>query len=241
MSNVSADPNVHAHREACARITKLLTNNPTGDEIARALAIDFLLAFDVTKVRLSMIRNDDSLLFLGDFGFTPSTTHTFEPSAVWRKRDDEIRRVEIKGMFFGWNPEHTCAAALLKIRGTTTGTLALYFRNPLSDEKIAQLEDILAELVGPLSIFFFIRPNVNAIASGEQHDAGVEHENFTERQITILKQISRGSTNHEIASALGFSVSTIRHETMRIFQILGASDRHEAALKARQFGILESA
>jgi len=38
-----------------------------------------------------------------------------------------------------------------------------------------------------------------------------------------------GKTNHELAAELGFSVSTIRHETMRIYQALSVSDRKEAA------------
>jgi DNA-binding NarL/FixJ family response regulator len=41
-----------------------------------------------------------------------------------------------------------------------------------------------------------------------------------------------GKTNHEIATELGFSVSTIRHETMWIYQALAVSDRKEAAKKA---------
>ena len=36
-------------------------------------------------------------------------------------------------------------------------------------------------------------------------------------------------TNHQLAQELGFSVSTIRHETMEIYQLLHASDRKEAA------------
>ncbi len=39
-------------------------------------------------------------------------------------------------------------------------------------------------------------------------------------------------TNHELATEMGFSVSTIRHETMRIYQALAVSDRKEAAKKA---------
>ena len=43
-----------------------------------------------------------------------------------------------------------------------------------------------------------------------------------------------GKTNHELASELGFSVSTVRHETMRIYQTLGVSDRREAAREAME-------
>ena len=47
-----------------------------------------------------------------------------------------------------------------------------------------------------------------------------------------------GKTNHELAIDLGYSVSTVRHETMRIFQILGVSDRREAGRAALDRSIL---
>jgi DNA-binding NarL/FixJ family response regulator len=48
-----------------------------------------------------------------------------------------------------------------------------------------------------------------------------------------------GKTNHELANELGFSVSTIRHETMRIYQSLAVSDRKEAAKKALLLALIE--
>jgi DNA-binding NarL/FixJ family response regulator len=47
-----------------------------------------------------------------------------------------------------------------------------------------------------------------------------------------------GKTNPELSAALGYSVSTIRHETMEIFKVLGASDRKEAASMALTEGLL---
>ena len=47
-----------------------------------------------------------------------------------------------------------------------------------------------------------------------------------------------GKTNHELATDLGFSVSTIRHETMAIFKALGVSDRKEAAQIAQQMDLI---
>jgi len=52
---------------------------------------------------------------------------------------------------------------------------------------------------------------------------------LTERQKKILAGMIEAKTNHQLAQELGFSVSTIRHETMEIYQLLGASDRKEAA------------
>jgi DNA-binding CsgD family transcriptional regulator len=54
-------------------------------------------------------------------------------------------------------------------------------------------------------------------------------ETFSARQKQILDGMIEGKTNYQLASELGYSVSTIRHETMRIFRILGVSDRKDAA------------
>ena len=52
------------------------------------------------------------------------------------------------------------------------------------------------------------------------------------RQLLILRGMVEGKTNYELATETGFSVSTIRQETMRIYQALAVSDRKEAAKKA---------
>jgi DNA-binding NarL/FixJ family response regulator len=58
------------------------------------------------------------------------------------------------------------------------------------------------------------------------------------RQLLILAGMVDGKTNPELSEALGYSVSTIRHETMDIFKILGVSGRNEAAKAAIAGGLL---
>lgn len=229
------------HGDVCNRIISLLTDNPAGNEVARAIALDFLFPFNVTKVRISGLRSDDALVFLGDYGFAPSTTGNSEPSEIWRKRDDEIRYVQLNKSGFGFNPEQTCAAVQLKIRGITTGVIAMYFAAALNADQCRELEEIIASLAGPISLFCFVRPNIPSLGVVPGTENKAIDGKLTERQTHILKRIAGGSTNHEIASALGFSVSTIRHETMRIFQILSVSDRQEAARKAQEIGLLANA
>ena len=228
------------HGDICSRIISLLTDNPAGNEVARAIALNFLLSFDVTKVRISGVRSDDALVFLGDYGFAPSTTGASEPSEVWRKRNDAIRFVQLNKSGFGFNADLTCAAVQLKIRGITTGVIAMYFAAALNANQCQELEEIIVSLVGPISLFFFVRPNIPSlgVVPGMQNNSDAK---LTDRQTHILHRIAGGATNHEIAAALGFSVSTIRHETMRIFQILSVSDRQEAARKAKEIGLLANA
>ncbi len=62
---------------------------------------------------------------------------------------------------------------------------------------------------------------------------------LTPRQAQVLQGMIEGKTNHELATDLGFSVSTIRHETMAIFRALGVSDRKEAAKAAQQMELIK--
>ena len=62
---------------------------------------------------------------------------------------------------------------------------------------------------------------------------------LTERQMDILHRISLGETNASIARRIGFSESTVRHETIRIFRLLGVHDRKSALLEAEQRGLLK--
>lgn len=52
---------------------------------------------------------------------------------------------------------------------------------------------------------------------------------LSERQEIILKLISQKLTNFEISDAIGYSESTVRQETVRIFSLLNCSNRYEAA------------
>jgi DNA-binding NarL/FixJ family response regulator len=51
---------------------------------------------------------------------------------------------------------------------------------------------------------------------------------ITDRQLLILRMMSEGRTNLAISERLGYSESTIRQETIRIFAKLGCSSREEA-------------
>jgi DNA-binding CsgD family transcriptional regulator len=60
---------------------------------------------------------------------------------------------------------------------------------------------------------------------------------FTRRQRDVIRLVADGLTNQQIGTELGFSESTIRQETMRIYEILGASGRTEAIKMYRSLGV----
>lgn len=62
---------------------------------------------------------------------------------------------------------------------------------------------------------------------------------FSDRQQRILERIQDGKTNKSIARELGFSESTIRQETLRLYRSLGVNSRTDAVLAARAKGLLQ--
>ncbi len=99
-------------------------------------------------------------------------------------------------------------------------------------------EDLsLIEIMGKLCAFYLLSelPELKQSNSTEKIASQLQ---FSARQLQIINGFVEGKTNHELAEDLGFSVSTIRHETMDIFRLLGASDRKEAAKIAQERSIV---
>jgi DNA-binding NarL/FixJ family response regulator len=90
-----------------------------------------------------------------------------------------------------------------------------------------------------LYLSFQIRrsPNQTITVNSLQDSKNSEEARLSARQMSILRGMVEGKTNHDLATELGFSVSTVRHETMRIYQALSVSDRKEAAKKAIANGL----
>ena len=74
----------------------------------------------------------------------------------------------------------------------------------------------------------------------EGHSDSVSRKDIvlSSRQKMILMGMIQEKTNHGIAAELGYSVSTIRHETMAIYKALGVSDRAEAARVGTQYNLV---
>ena len=62
-----------------------------------------------------------------------------------------------------------------------------------------------------------------------------ELENLTPREVEVLKLLSQGQTNPQIARNLLFSVSTVKAHVRSILNKLGVSDRTQAAVRAIEF------
>ena len=218
--------------------------HPGMEEIPRALATDYLTQFGVKGVRFGLLNSDDSILLLGQYGYPDAMAWRNRniPSQEWRAIDSIDVQLIISASGQKWTNDSRFFVNTLRDHGVIQGYLIVEFINPIADANKQKTADAIDDLCMPIALYlsFQIRRSPNQTISinslNEVRDSGGAQ--LTSRQLLILRGMVDGKTNHELAAELGFSVSTVRHETMRVYQALAVSDRKEAAKKALVLGIV---
>ncbi len=98
----------------------------------------------------------------------------------------------------------------------------------------ARGESILEPSVAAKVIAEFTR--VSSMVPAAQMEQLVEP--LSERELEILALIARGASNKEIADQLFIAEGTVKNHVTHILGKLGVRDRTQAALKARELGLL---
>lgn len=65
------------------------------------------------------------------------------------------------------------------------------------------------------------------------------YQDFTRRELQVLKMVAAGLSDAEIARKLFISQTTVRTHLSNIYQKLGVSNRTKAALHALRYGLIE--
>jgi DNA-binding CsgD family transcriptional regulator len=216
-----------------------LANRPTPDEIARALVTDYLKSHGACCARIGRLNKDDSYHYLGQYGFDTNETGKLVPGQVWRHmKDVEVNQIAAGHQPGPWVSTDKQVLIELRAKGSTYGWLNMIFSHEKDGKQKKEIFDNLNIYALPLSLYLSLTHSQDF---SSEKDLGVEKglpsvDSLTKRQLNILKGMVDGKTNHDLATQLGYSVSTIRHETMRIYQALAVSDRREAAQRALEYG-----
>ena len=117
--------------------------------------------------------------------------------------------------------------------GTPVAALGVFSRDVIHPN--AEIESFLTAVGSVFSMFMFSQDSkaqefLRIRGKHTPSDVGSTADELTERQQVVLRLISENRTNLAISELLGYSESTIRQETIKIFAKLGCSGRHEAAL-----------
>ena len=214
-----------------------LSYHPTCDEVSRALVMEYMASLDACCARIGRLHPDDSLEFLGEYGFDAGKAKETFPSEVWRSWESDEALIALGKNAEPWNPSKTLLMIQLRERGAVHGYLVLRFSQPVADTE--SVEEVARNYAVALGLYLSLAHEAGSGSARniiERNETGSDQ--LSPRQISILRGMVEGKTNHELANELGFSVSTIRHETMRIYQALAVSDRKEAAKKAVSLALI---
>ena len=218
--------------------------HPGMEEIPRALTTDYLTEFGVRGIRFGLLNSDDSILLLGQYGYPDAMAwrNRTIPSEEWRAIDAPDIHLIVSSSGQKWTDDSKFYVNTLRDHGVIQGYLIVEFTNPITEANKQKAADAIDDVCMPVALYlsFQIRRSPNQAISINSLDNTRESgaAQLSARQLSILRGMVEGKTNHELATELGFSVSTVRHETMRIYQALGVSDRKEAAKKALLLGLI---
>ena len=226
------------------RFIEWLSFHPTSEDIARALATEYLSEFSVRGIRFGRLNSDDSGVLLGQYGYANADQYRDRviSSSEWRSSTSSEAILINSGTHGTFTPENNKYVSCLRDRGVIQGYLIVEFKNPVADSEKARTAEAVEDMCVPIALYLsFQNRGANSSAPGtvilnDSRDSGAGQ--LSARQLSILRGMVEGKTNHELATEMGFSVSTIRHETMRIYQALAVSDRKEAAKKALMLSLI---
>lgn len=210
-----------AYSQRSQRLVDFLSFLPSLESVARFAVLDYLSDFGPISSTIWHLNNNHSLILLASYG---KADHSFAPSV---KASNSIT----------WSEENTQVTINLYVQSLLIGFLSFVFTEPV--DNVEDFTLYAEEFSWQISLYLALRfqQSIGLIGVNGKVPKVSEAE-LTARQVFVLARIVAKKTNHEIAKELGFSTSTIRHETMRIFKTLGVSNREEAALQAQILGLL---
>lgn len=213
-----------------------LSYHPTPNEITRALVLEHLATLGACCARIGRLNADDSLTFIGEYGFEDGRAGKTFPGEEWRSWDHDAADIALGRNPNHWSSDKKLLMFQMRSRGAMQGHLAIRFSAPVED--IKRVEEVVLDYAIPTSLYLSLTQDSRKLPASPVDTADTGAAQLSQRQLSILAGMVEGKTNHELATELGFSVSTIRHETMRIYQALAVSDRKEAAKKALALSLL---
>ena len=229
------------------RLTAWLSSRPSLEGITRSLVLDFLAAFNPVEAMFYYLDKNDEVTCLAAYGANDSQIGVSIASDKWRHwaKGGSFTVHSLSSNSVSWSEDKKRMIVNLYAQAVLVGFLMLGFAKSVDD--VSELNAEAEAYSWSISLYLALHyhdtfgrsesAEIRRLANSAfiQHfDANVH---LSERQLLILSGLIAEKTNNDIATELGYSVSTIRHETMRIFEVLNVSDRIEAAQRAKSFGI----
>ena len=235
-----------------------LNSEPGLDDICRGIVLGYLHQYQPSKSRIVEFNSDDSLTVLSEYGFLSAVGHASKSltPAQWRQSTNDFSRLLGCQDKFYWNRNSTAVVIPFRPRGVVSGALLIGFDLP--QRKTDEI-GLIASHVG-MAVGLYVNLSkknragndlMNVSHQSDESDYESMRSSFnvkrsqesaeskmTGRQLQILEGLIEGKTNFEIAGELGYSVSTVRQETIKIYSILNVTGRRAASQEALRRNII---
>ena len=212
------------------RFASFLNHRPTIDELISRLSNDFLIQLEPARIAVASFVTANRFKVLHQNGDSNGQTElTLQNLQKDFMTENLVASLMDQNLVRHPNNQSSLIAPISNGK-VAAGVLLCDCAKKPTDEEIEEAKAILLLT----SSYLFLKVSDN----GQSSLSELTVNPLTPRQRQVLAGFIEGKTNHEMALELGFSISTIRHETMAIFKTLGASDRKEAAKIAQQHGLI---
>jgi len=242
-----------------------LTLRPNCDEVCHRIVVGWPGHDAVEHAAIGLIGNDGTITFSGWFGYGDKVTKDYSVTTIWDQLPSSsavlnqqlvalVERSDIQEQFpeLAGNMSDLCfvLAAPLISRSTSYGVLVVSGTHPLRhvQESVAIFNDYCLAL--SLYVHSQRGDNPGELTPGTGIGIGrpladlprrhtLVPNALSDRQLTVLHYLAKGHSNRQIGKLMGFSESTIRHETMAIYAFFGVSGRREAVEAAISRNLVE--
>lgn len=237
-------------RDLVTTLTREVASQPDDHRLLRSLVLGFPARFRASAGILVRTRADGALVPVSRVGRQLVSTET---PVLASDGDSPVSRAARRPEPYILGTEVEAAAALsddrdgatrlaavqLAANGAPVGVILVCFDADVPDvEDLADLMVVMRDIVS-LHVRDAWRQPLVVPSAWPLHGVGGEDDALTPRRIDILRLMSAGLSNKSIAQRIGYSESTVRHESMAIYRILGVPDRRTACLVARTRGLLD--
>jgi DNA-binding CsgD family transcriptional regulator len=235
-------------RDLVARLVATVASLPDDDRLLRSVVLDLPARHRASSALLARTRADGALVVVSRFG----RIAVADDAAVITPSDDSpaIRALgqpepfvlpsvrAVAAVFPGLADTSPLGAVRIEQQGVPAAVLVVAFDDDLDVDAVSDHLAVVRDLLSLHAVRAWSAP-LGVPLPRHLHGLPAPEVELTPRQITVLRLMSAGLPNRVIADRIGFSESTVRHETMAIYKVFGVGDRRTAALIARTRGLID--
>jgi DNA-binding CsgD family transcriptional regulator len=228
---------------ALSALARICAGRPERSSFATSLVLQVLRPFQARAAGVGIIDASGHLDMRTMYGFPAGALRDGPryPLTDEYPLPDAVRRGEIISLPLPELVEKYPVMGTLGLQGRYMIFLPLLFRGATIGGMALELDvSPHCDSCGPF--WSAVADLVSATLSSEEmtptRERGRRSGPLSPRQHQILQHMQQGRTNSQIARAMNFGTSTIGHDIMRIFDVLGAESRREAVEAAERAGIL---